>query len=146
MTTIELLRNLVAYCHRAEDGLKDLANDHASRDSYETSRIQGKRQGVALARGYIEEVLREPETIATADREEVSAALIAGLDTLGERFGDVQVVLTHVPGRDVYEWVCGIEMGHEAPDSDMVGGAAYGLGDTAREALNNALGEAGALR
>jgi hypothetical protein len=41
------------------------------------------------------------------------------------------------------DWVAGIEFGREAVDSPMAGGAAYGLGATAEEAISSALAETG---
>jgi hypothetical protein len=40
-------------------------------------------------------------------------------------------------------WTCGIEWGKEAPDSDMIGAAAYGEGKTMQEAVNKALEQTG---
>lgn len=45
-----------------------------------------------------------------------------------------RVVLAYNP--DFGEWVAGAEFGQEAPDSDMVAGAAYGVGQTAQQALD----------
>lgn len=41
------------------------------------------------------------------------------------------------------QWTASIEWGCEADDSPMVGAAAYGIGATAREAIENAVDEAG---
>lgn len=54
------------------------------------------------------------------------------------RFG---VALVRAPSGD---WSAALEWGREAPDSPMVGAAAYGLGDTVEDALRAALDEAGA--
>lgn len=51
-----------------------------------------------------------------------------------------------VSARESDPWVVGIEFGQEAPDSDMAGGAAYGMGDTMIEALQKAVDETGWLR
>lgn len=52
--------------------------------------------------------------------------------TLVEQGG--RVVLAY--DLDQGEWVAGVEFGREAPDSDMVAGAAYGVGQTAQQALD----------
>lgn len=51
-----------------------------------------------------------------------------------------------VSARENDPWVVGIEFGQEAPDSDMAGGAAYGMGETMLEALQQAVDETGWLR
>jgi hypothetical protein len=40
-------------------------------------------------------------------------------------------------------WVCAIEWGKEAPDSDIFGGAAYGTGSSMQEAIDQALNQTG---
>lgn len=41
------------------------------------------------------------------------------------------------------DWSAAMEWGQEAPDSPMYGAAAYGLGETAKEAIDAMLGDAG---
>lgn len=42
-------------------------------------------------------------------------------------------------------YVAGYQFGREAEDSDMAGGAAYGIGDTVYEALNSLVADLGGL-
>jgi hypothetical protein len=60
------------------------------------------------------------------------------------KYGYVGVSISHSDDpREGRDWVVGIEMGREAPDSDMVGGAAYGVAGKLTDALEQALSEAG---
>lgn len=52
------------------------------------------------------------------------------------------IVMSHVV-RGHSHFAVGSEWGQEAPDSPMAGGAAYGVGDTLEEALNQLLGDLG---
>jgi hypothetical protein len=66
--------------------------------------------------------------------------LISRIEALG-RYGDVGLSIVRSEG--INEWTVAIEMGREAHDSDMVGGAAYGVAESLSEALEAALSEAG---
>lgn len=62
------------------------------------------------------------------------------------RQGQGQLVLAVSPtpsNSEPTEWMAGFTFGQEAPDSDMAGGAAYGMGETATDALRQALNDAG---
>jgi hypothetical protein len=43
-------------------------------------------------------------------------------------------------------WTCGIEWGKESLDSDMIGAATYGQGETMQEAVNQALEQTGWIK
>lgn len=45
---------------------------------------------------------------------------------------------------DSDDWLAALEWGKEAPDSDMVGAAAYQYGENPLQAINRVLDEAGA--
>lgn len=71
------------------------------------------------------------------------------------RFGflDIAVVAVQLADQDGTfalscrdgKWTVAIEWGHENPDSPMCAAAAYGLGDTAQEAVAGAMADAGWL-
>lgn len=54
------------------------------------------------------------------------------LDIITDLESPTRLVISRV-GPD--GWAAGVEFGREAPDSPMAGGAAYGMGTTAAEAL-----------
>jgi hypothetical protein len=43
-------------------------------------------------------------------------------------------------------WTCAIEWGKESLDSDMIGAAAYGQGETMQEAIDQALNQTGWIK
>jgi hypothetical protein len=54
------------------------------------------------------------------------------------------IVMSHVAGHSSGDhFAVGSEWGQEAPDSPMAGGAAYGVGETLEEALNQLLSDLG---
>lgn len=70
--------------------------------------------------------------------------IIDRVTKLQDRHGYVGMAMSHaetsIAGRS---WTVAIEFGREAPDSPMVGGAAYGVASDLREAVEQALSEAG---
>lgn len=63
------------------------------------------------------------------------------ISTIADRLATTEGVFVLNYGR--LGWTAGIEWGKEAPDSPMCAAAAYGVGDTAAEAVAAALGDAG---
>jgi hypothetical protein len=54
-----------------------------------------------------------------------------------------RLMMAYALKEDGDRWVAGMEFGSEGEGSEMYGGAAYGTGSTAREALTSALQDAG---
>jgi hypothetical protein len=77
------------------------------------------------------------------EREAAKRTFEARVESLA-KFGYVGISIVHAEEKKTgREWVVGIHMGREAPDSDMVGGAAYGVAEKLTDALEQALSEAG---
>jgi hypothetical protein len=57
-----------------------------------------------------------------------------------ERGEEAQLVISFDPEHGD-RWVAGMTVGMEAEDSDMAGGAAYGMGETPEEALSTVVAD-----
>jgi hypothetical protein len=96
-----------------------------------------KRRGVEVAFGRALRNLREeiegPKRRQPPKAAELSTALmIERLAKHVEAAGEGVLGLAYRPGKG---WLVQMEFGSEAPDSPMVGGAAYGIGEHLREAV-----------
>lgn len=61
------------------------------------------------------------------------------VDDLSQQDGGGSFAVQRNEDAGVPVWMVSYEFGKEAEDSDMVGGAAYGVGDTPEEALRQVL-------